>query len=263
MSHHELDRSAWRIGTNQFSVEDRVEWESHVHLEFHELLWGCSGALTVETDEGFFAIPGVLGLWIPAGVSHRVIAAAGTTFRCTFVAHVVDAVDTAVTAVAIPDVVRALLDRLEASPRLTETPRAHAEELVLELLDPIEIATIDLPLPADGRTRAVAEALLADPADSRGLDDWGRIVGSSPRNLSRLFTAETGLSFARWRTRARLRRSIEWLAANESVTSVARRSGYATPSAFVQAFRREIGLTPGEFASGRPAASAVERKVGV
>ena len=263
MSHNESDRSAWRIGTNQFSVDDRVEWEPHVHVEFHELVWGCSGALTVETDEGYFAIPGALGLWIPAGVSHRVIAAAGTAFRCTFVGQVVDVVAATVTAVAIPDVVRALLERLEASPHLAATSRVHAEELVFELLDPVEVATIDLPLPADSRTRAVADALLADPADSRSLDDWGRTVGSSARNLSRLFSAETGLSFARWRTRARLRRSIEWLAANESVTSVARRAGYATPSAFVQAFRREIGLTPGEFASGRTAEKDLQRKLGV
>ncbi|WP_159498404.1 AraC family transcriptional regulator [Microbacterium sp. 18062] len=222
-----------------------------MHPELHELVWGCSGALTVETDEGYFAIPSLLGLWIPAAVRHRVVAAAGTTFRCTFMLRTVDAVAPAVTAVAIPDVVRALLERLESAPHLTDTARLHAEELVFELIDPVEIATVDLPLPTDSRIRAVAEAILADPAEGRGLDDWGRIVGSSPRNLSRLFTAETGLSFTRWRTRARMRRSIEWLAADQSVTNVARRAGYATPSAFVQAFRREIGVTPGEFASGQ------------
>jgi AraC-like DNA-binding protein len=245
------NRAAWRIGTNDFEVDDRVEWEPHVHPDFHELVWGCSGALTVETDEGFFAIPSALGLWIPAGVRHRVVAAAGTAFRCTFVLRSVDAVAPTVTAVAVPELVRALLERLEAIPSLPKIPRGHAEALVFELLAPVEIEAVDLPFPTDGRSRQVAEAILANPADDTTISEWGRIVGSSSRNLSRLFAAETGLSFARWRTRARMRRAIEWLAAGQSVTDVARRSGYASPSAFVQAFRREIGLTPGEYAATR------------
>lgn len=129
--------------------------------------------------------------------------------------------------------------------------RRHAEQLVTWLLQPVMLTTVDLPLPSDDRTRRVAEMLLDDPADARSLDEWGREVGASARNLSRLFVAETGLSFAEWRTRARIRRAIEWLAADHSVVSVSARVGYATPSAFVQAFRREIGHTPGEFAGAR------------
>lgn len=245
------DRATWRIGTNVFEVEDRAEWEPHEHPDFHELIWGCSGALTIDTSEGHFAIPNTLGLWIPAGISHRVTAAAGSSFRCTFVLAEVEAAASTVTAVGTPQVVRALLMRLEALPHLPKAPRVHAEELAIHLLEPVEIASMDLPVLSDARTRAVAEAILADPADVRTINDWGRLVGSSPRNLSRLFAADTGMSFARWRTKARMRCAIEWLAAGHSVSTVARRSGYANPSAFVQAFRREIGLTPGEFASGR------------
>ena len=241
----------WRIGTNAFALADTVEWEPHAHPDHHELLWGTRGALTAETDHGYFAIPGTLGLWIPAGVTHRVIAAAGTTFRCTYVDSDVNAVGTTTTAVAMPEVVRVLLDRLEASPYLARTPRLHAEELALNLLEPVESATVDLPLPLDPRTRQVAEGLLSDPADDRSIEDWGRHVGASGRNLSRLFVIETGMSISTWRTRARMRKAIEWLAADHTVASVSRRSGYATPSAFVQAFRRELGRTPGEFASAR------------
>jgi AraC-like DNA-binding protein len=254
----ETDESVvWRIGTNSFTLSDRVEWDPHIHDDRHELLWGTRGALTAETDDGYFAIPGTLGLWIPAGVSHRVTAAAGTTFRCTFIDLDVADAPSRTTAVAMPDVIRVLLDRLENPPYLPTSPRAHAEELVVSLLEPVEVSTIDLPLPRDTRTRMIAESLLADPADDRSIEDWGRHVGASARNLSRLFVAETGLSFSTWRTRARMRRAIEWLAADHTVAFVSRRSGYATPSAFVQAFRRELGRTPGEFASAR---SAAERK---
>ncbi|GAA1250176.1 AraC-like DNA-binding protein [Microbacterium phyllosphaerae] len=252
---HPDESVAWRIDTNSFELADHVEWDAHSHDDRHELLWGTRGALTAETDDGYFAIPGSLGLWIPAGVTHRVVAAAGTVFRCTFIDADIDAVAARTTAVAIPEVVRALLDRLEAFPYLSASPRLHAEELALSLLEPVEVSTIDLPLPLDMRTRLVAEALLSDPADARSIEDWGRHVGASARNLSRLFVAETGLSFSTWRTRARMRRAIEWLAADHTVAHVSRRSGYATPSAFVQAFRRELGRTPGEFASVRSEAT--------
>ncbi|WP_460796383.1 helix-turn-helix domain-containing protein [Microbacterium sp. GXF0217] len=245
----------WRIGTNGFELHDSAEWESHVHPDQHELLWGTQGALTAETDDGYFAIPGTLGLWIPAGTAHRVAAAAGTRFRCTYVDADAPSISASTTAVAMPEVVRALLDRLESPPYLASGPRAHAEELILGLLEPVEISTIDLPLPLDARTRVVAESLLSNPADNRSIEDWGRRVGASPRNLSRLFAAETGMSFSTWRTRARMRRAIEWLAADHTVAAVSRRSGYATPSAFVQAFRRELGRTPGEFASARSEAA--------
>lgn len=242
---------AWRIDTSSFALSDHVSWESHTHADRHELLWGTRGALTAETADGYFAIPGSLGLWIPAGTEHRVVAAAGTTFRCTFIDAELPSIATGTTAVAIPEVVRVILERLEAAPYLRPSPRLHAEELTLSLLEPVEVSTIDLPLPLDMRTRAVAQALLSDPADDRSIEDWGRHVGASARNLSRLFVAETGLSFSTWRTRARMRRAIEWLAADHTVAYVSRRSGYSTPSAFVQAFRRELGRTPGEFASVR------------
>lgn len=252
LSDHGLQESAvWRIDTNSFELTDHAEWSSHSHPDQHELLWGARGTLTAETDDGYFAVPGSLGLWIPAGTSHRVAAAPGTSFRCTFIDADITAVATRTTAVAIPEVVRAVLDRLEAPPYLSATPRIHAEELALSLLEPVEVSTIDLPLPRDTRTRLVAEALLSDPSDDRSLEDWGRHVGASARNLSRLFVSETGMSFSTWRTRARMRRAIEWLAADYTVAHVSRRAGYATPSAFVQAFRRELGRTPGEFATVR------------
>lgn len=92
--------------------------------------------------------------------------------------------------------------------------------------------------------------MLTDLADTRTLQEWGTRVGASERNLSRLFRQETGMTFAQWRTRARLRGAVELLAADLPVGLVARRVGYATTSAFVQAFRRELGVTPGSFGRG-------------
>src|SRR5581483_1846341 len=97
------------------------------------------------------------------------------------------------------------------------------------------------------RARHVAEALLEDPGDDRTLATWGHHVGASSRTLARIFVAETGLSFGRWRTLARLQAALLQLAEGLPVGLVAARVGYRTPSAFVAAFRAHTGSTPGRY----------------
>ena len=117
----------------------------------------------------------------------------------------------------------------------------------MDLLQPVAMTTIDVRKPADEPARRVADQLAADPADSRTLADWGREVGASERTLARAFLAGTGISFGRWRTRLRLQAALSELAAGEPVANVARHVGYESDSAFVQAFRRETGITPAMF----------------
>jgi AraC-like DNA-binding protein len=92
----------------------------------------------------------------------------------------------------------------------------------------------------------VAHALLADPADPRPLSQWGRDIGASARTLSRGFLS-TGITFSRWRTAARIRAALPLLAQRQPISQVASAVGYQTPSAFVAAFRRETGTTPGAY----------------
>jgi AraC-like DNA-binding protein len=76
---------------------------------------------------------------------------------------------------------------------------------------------------------------------------WASQVHASVRTLSRLFRAETGLNFATWRTRVRVRAAIPILAAGTSVNATARAVGYRKSSAFIAAFHRVTGHTPGTY----------------
>ena len=67
--------------------------------------------------------------------------------------------------------------------------------VLLDVLHPVGLETIELPVPADRRARDVAELLLADPTDRRSLEEFARDAGSSSRTLLRLFLAETGQTF--------------------------------------------------------------------
>jgi len=83
-----------------------------------------------------------------------------------------------------------------------------------------------------------------DPADTRSSNAWAKALGMSPRTLTRQFEAEMGLSLRSWRRRLRLLRAIELLGSGTTVTETAMQLGYGSASAFVFAFRTEMGMSP-------------------
>jgi AraC-like DNA-binding protein len=118
---------------------------------------------------------------------------------------------------------------------------------MFDLLTPLPARDIHVSMPADPRVRAIADQLIANPADQRELAAWADHVHAGVRTLSRLFLSETGVSFAQWRTRVRIRAAIQHLASGASVNATARAVGYRKPSAFIAAFRRATGQTPATY----------------
>lgn len=224
-------------------VGTRFEW--HDHHE-HQLAWSPEGVLVVRTRAGSYVLPPTRALWIPAGTSHETQASGAAVLRSVYVrtGNCPIAWDRP-TPVGVSPLLRELIPHLE-DPLPTEQ-RLRAEALLFDLLAPLEVAAVDIRLPEDERAYRVAEALLSDPGDGRTLEAWGRQVGASSRTLARAFLAETGLSFGRWRTLARLQAALLQLAEGRAVGLVASRVGYRTPSAFVAAFRAHTGVTPGRY----------------
>jgi AraC-like DNA-binding protein len=129
-------------------------------------------------------------------------------------------------AVNLPPLVRELV--LHASRRNTlrrdsATGRRLAQ-VILDQLETLPAEPLQLPMPIDPRA-----------------------TGASQRTLERLFLAETQMTFGRWRQRLRLVEALRLLAEGHAVTRVALDDGYQSPSAFVSAFRRELGTTPGRY----------------
>jgi AraC-like DNA-binding protein len=221
-------------------------YDLHTH-DRHQLALAARGVLVMGGVSTSWVLPRTRALWIPAGIRHSVAVSGRTTMLSTYVDP-----DLCPLAWDEPTVVDAsgLLGELVAhlaQPDLPTAVRQRAEAVVWDVMVPLPVTTLSTPLPVDGRARQVADGLLANVADSRSLAAWGRAVGASGRTLARLFTAETGMGFERWRTTARLAAALPLLAAGTPVGTTAHEVGYATPSAFVAAFGREIGTTPAEY----------------
>jgi AraC-like DNA-binding protein len=150
------------------------------------------------------------------------------------------------TVVGVSALLRELIDYL-CRDDLPARARRAAEHLVPELLEPAQTFTIDVPIPRDERASKIASALSKDPDDDRDLAAWGHTVGASTRTLSRIFAAQTGMGFAQWRSRLRMRASLALLASGESVSQTAALVGFSSASAFIAAFGQLTGITPGAY----------------
>jgi AraC-like DNA-binding protein len=220
----------------------------HAH-DWHQLIYASAGVLTVWTEAGSWVAPAHMAVWVPAGTRHGIRFAAGSFFRTLYVR---------------PDWRRDLPDRCSAiavSPLLRELILKAVRIGMLDSRDPGETAValliaeefrqarvppFELPQPASPATRRAAALMeqSAEPLDGAAL---ARAAGIGQRALERRFRAETGLGPAGWRRQRGLLTGLERLAAGAPVKAVAAESGYATPSAFVAAFRAAFGVTPGRY----------------
>jgi len=228
----------------ELAASDHLDWHAH---DQHQLALAAQGVLVMAVGDVTWVLPRSRALWIPSGIRHAVTASVDTTMlslyvyssRCplTFAAPTVVAADGLLGGLA-SHLIRAELSGAE---------RGRAEAVLWDLMTPLPVTTLSMPVPADERARGVADGLLFDVTDQRTLASWGRAVGASARTLARLFAAETGMGFAQWRTNARLSAALPLLATGVGAGAVAREVGYATPSAFIAAFHREIGTTPAQY----------------
>ncbi|MYW97413.1 helix-turn-helix transcriptional regulator [Amycolatopsis rubida] len=211
------------------------------------LTWSSSATLLGTVAGRDWLIPPGYGLWVPGGIEHSgSVLHAGEMVTISFSAGHCPLAWAEPASFAVGSLLREIIAHLhDIAPG--DHSRPAAEALMFELLTPLPAHHINVALPADPRARAIAERLLAHPADRRELAAWAEHVHASVRTLSRLFRAETGLAFADWRAQVRIRAAIPMLAGGTSVSATARAVGYRKPSAFIAAFRRSTGHTPGTY----------------
>ncbi|WP_338763549.1 helix-turn-helix transcriptional regulator [Nocardia vulneris] len=222
---------------------------THEHPQ-HQIAWAARGVIAVEVGDARWVLPPTRALWIPGGVRHRTGTADGAEMRGIYLEPGRCPVTfTTPTMLRVNRLLHELFDHL-AAPGTAAAQRERAEAVVFDLLSPVDVVPITLQPPSDPRAKQVADALTRDPADDRTLAAFAAAVATSPRTLARLFVAETGITFGHWRTQVRLAASLPLLAAGLPIARIAGRVGYATPSAYVAAFRRAVGVSPGRYFTG-------------
>jgi AraC-like DNA-binding protein len=234
------------LATARTEFDAGLAFGLHEH-PFHLLSWSETATVTHRTADRDWLVPPTHALWMPAGVPHALaVVRGGRGYGVVLSAQHCPVSWTEPTGVLVTPLVRELIVHLDRHPRRART---RAETLLAELLEPVPSTTFQLPMPTDPRLRDVTEALLADPADDRDLAAWADHAATSVRTLTRLFQAQTGMTFAQWRTHARIRAALTLLAEGVPIRATARAVGYRKPGAFTEAFRRITGDLPSVYST--------------
>jgi AraC-like DNA-binding protein/quercetin dioxygenase-like cupin family protein len=231
-----------------------TDYRTGTRLDLHrhqwpQLVYAARGVMTVEVDNASWVVPAHRAVWVPALTEHQIEMTGAVAMRTLYLA---------------PELNNGLPDRcetVEVSPLLRELilevvrrgmlHRDLPEEsrligVLLDQLARIEAAPLRLPMPRHPRLQSILERLRTAPFEELTLEGLANEAGMSARTLERIF-AEIDLTFARWRQRRRILHALRLLANDEPVTQVALAVGYQSPSAFIAAFKRELGVTPGEY----------------
>jgi AraC-like DNA-binding protein len=231
-------------------AETGIERATEPHRHARGQLIACArGVLWLDTEAGAWVVPAQHAAWLPPWLSHGGRTHGPASGWTLYVAEVACArLPPHPCTLAIPPLLWQAALRVAAwGLEPLDQAQARIAELIVDEIAALAPQPLGLPMPHDPRLRRVAGALLADPADRRGLEAWADWAGLSTRTLSRRFVVETSLSFKAWRQRALLMRALERLAEGAAVTTVALDLGYANPSAFIALFKHTLGATPAAY----------------
>lgn len=220
------------------------------HHSWNQLVYTASGVAMVTTESGIFGVPPHRALWVPASAEHSIRAFSFVSLRTLYLQPGFwDRAPEACQVFEVGPFLSALIKRCVELGPLQDDDRRHGHlmDVLLDELDGMNTTSLHLPWPQDPRARRVAERLNASPDDERTLSAHAREAGASRRTIERLFLAQTKMTFGQWRTQLRLLRAVGGLEEGRAVTEVALEVGYDSPSAFIEAFKKAFGVTPGRY----------------
>lgn len=227
---------------------DAVPMHAHATAQ---LTVTVSGMIQVHTEAGRWLVPPQLAVWAGAGVAHRVDVLADAEvwmikLNAAFVQRWAPRSLDRAFALRVTPLMRSLITAAfttgAAGSKLDLIVR-----LILHELTEVPDAPTFLPFPASDVGLRVAEAAFADYRNALNVEELASRAATSVRTLSRLFPAETGLTFKTWRQRARIVWAIDRLSTGTPVSQVAGQAGFGSTAAFSHAFRQVTKMTPTAF----------------
>lgn len=212
-----------------------------------QIVLANSGLVTAHTASKAWTVPVHRALCVPDGSRLRIETARRTPIRCLYTRTDLEVLGDDVRVINLSPLAQELIHyAINTAPmNLDEPASAALITLLADQLAGLPDTPLQLPFPTDPTARALATAIMSEP--SLSLNDQLRTAAASRRTLERWFKSQTRMSLGQWRRRACILSAVAMLADGASVSSVAFRVGYASPSSFIAAFRAEFDSPPREF----------------
>ena len=224
----------------------------HVH-ERAQLLFATHGLMEVTTPAGRWLVPPQRAVWLPENVPHAILMLTNVKMRTLYIEsewirpHAQALNLNHEFVVSVGPLLRGLVLTLFNSEAHPERVELAAKLVLFELVEATDSTTF-IPMPSDVRARRIAELAMKDPKGLRSFEDLAHEVGVSQRTATRLFSAETHLTFKKWRQRARMMAAISALSREGArIKQIAAQLGFSSTASFTASFHEIMGVTPGHF----------------
>jgi AraC-like DNA-binding protein len=212
--------------------------EVHEHDEPH-LVYVVTGEALFTAEGQDHLLRRHEAVWMRPHVPHSVrIREGGMVLGPLLEEHVVPSVPVRSLGV-VPALVEVMTTVLVASPA-TSRQIAPFRRAIGGVLDGLSRQYFPVTLPVHPAARRLAREAIRSPQSLDALAPRHRM---SARQVQRIFAAETGYSFARWRNRARLNAAVSHLLGGGEMGAAARMAGFATRTGLLRALSRETGLS--------------------
>ena len=233
-------------------------WRAGGRIARHDHAWGqlvyvTKGVVRVVTADRVWLAPPTRAIWLPPRLAHEIVIKGVVALRTLYIdPALARPLPAAEGALAVAPLLRELILHILAIGMLDPSRPDHDRlaNVLIDLILEARPEDLSLVLPRDRRALALAERLRDAPGEHVDLAVAAGEVGASLRTLQRLFPRETGLTVEAWRQKARLIHGVACLSSGASVTTAALECGYASVGAFITAFRRQFGVTPGRYVAG-------------
>jgi AraC-like DNA-binding protein len=234
------------ISTLAYDYPAGFDVAAHAHGA-DQVIYAPRGVMEVSAGRSVWLIPPQFAVWIPARTTHRIRMPEAVSMRTLYLRRGLAArLPRTCKVLHVSILLRELIVEAVRIGRLRADDRLHTaiRDLLVHLLHEASPVPMFVTLPTDARALAVAERTMASQRVARSLPALCAGAGASVRTVQRAFRREVGLSFEQWRRQVRLMKGVELLVAGRSVKEVAYLVGYRQPSAFVEMFRRTMGIAP-------------------
>lgn len=223
----------------------------HTHQQWGELAYLVAGSIVMRTREGSYLGQATRAVWIPPGLLHEWYMPEASSNRSLFI-HL-SALDHAprflhLHAVEVTPLLRELILAMsDCDPCEGSSVDKRLFQVFLDTLSRATTVENPLTMPVNHRLVELCTGVLMHPDVSVCLREWSQQMCVSEKTLARLFKRQTGQTIGKWVQNARLQRAMEYIEAGQSITEVALNCGYTSLSAFIVAFKKHFGTTPGAY----------------
>lgn len=213
-----------------------------------QLLFAPQGCMKFALEHAICMLPPTKAVWIPPEIQHRAVMTNVVAYRSLYFDCTASQCPRDIEVIDVNAVLKALIDKMALWP--WDKPEEEMKNTLALFWEEFHVAerhAYQLPLPSNRRFAQFRKDMMQASFLPPDLTVIAHSVGASTKTVTRLFKAETGMSYQDWKQQWRLLKSIEMLSRRMRVSDVSHHLGFSSDSAFIAFFKKQTGQPPLSF----------------